>query len=149
IEEGANTVPWVTVHGMKVNSTDLELFQLMKKAGCKRVGFGVESGDPRVLKEVIKKGQTMDMVREAFRNARKAGLQTMGFFIYGMPGETEETMEATTRFALELDPDLAHFMIAAPYPGTAMYDLIRKEGNIFANEWKDFAIQEAKTSFEF
>jgi radical SAM superfamily enzyme YgiQ (UPF0313 family) len=149
IEEGANTVPWVTVHGMKVNSTDLELFQLMKKAGCKRVGFGVESGDPRILKEIIKKGQTMDMVREAFRNARKAGLQTMGFFIYGMPGETEETMEATTRFALELDPDLAHFMIAAPYPGTAMYDLIKKEGNIFANEWKDFAIQEAKTSFDF
>lgn len=149
IEEGLNTVPWVTVHGMKVNSTDLELFQLMKKAGCVRVGFGVESGDPYVLKHIIKKGQTKDMVREAFRNARKAGLQTMGFFIYGMPGETEETMEATTRFALELDPDLAHFMIAAPYPGTPMYDLIKKEGNIFANEWKDFAIQEAKTSFEF
>ena len=45
IEEGLNTVPVVTVHGMKVNHTDLELFQLMKAAGCKRVGFGVENGD--------------------------------------------------------------------------------------------------------
>ncbi len=59
----------------------------------------------------------------------------MGFFIYGMPQETEETMEKTTRFALELDPDLAHFMLATPYPGTEMYDVIQKYGNIFANEW--------------
>ncbi|HEX9076155.1 MAG TPA: radical SAM protein, partial [Anaerolineae bacterium] len=106
IDEKLNTVPWVTIHGMKVNHTDLELFQLMKAAGCKRVGFGVENGDEYILKHVIKKAQTLDMVRAAFRNARQAGLQTMGFFIFGMPYETEETMEKTIRLALELDPDL-------------------------------------------
>ena len=63
IAEGLNTVPWVTVHGMKVNHTDLELFQLMKAAGCKRVGFGVENGDPWMLRNVIRKGQTLDQVR--------------------------------------------------------------------------------------
>ncbi|MCX7671211.1 MAG: B12-binding domain-containing radical SAM protein, partial [Anaerolineae bacterium] len=123
IAEGLNTVPWTTVHGMKVNHTDPELFQLMKAAGCRRLGFGVESGDPYILRNVIKKSQSMDMVRNAFRWAREAGLETMGFFIYGMPGETEETMEKTTRFALELDPNLAHFMLATPYPGTEMYDV--------------------------
>ncbi len=60
MEEGLNTVPWVTVHGMKVNHTDLELFQLMKAAGCKRVGFGVENGDEEMLRNVIRKGQTLD-----------------------------------------------------------------------------------------
>ena len=67
IDEGLNTVPWVTVHGMKVNHTDPELFQLMKAAGCKRVGFGVESGDQNILRNVIKKSQTLDMVRDAFQ----------------------------------------------------------------------------------
>ena len=70
IAEGLNTVPWITVHGMKVNHTDAELFQLMKQAGCKRVGFGVESGDPHILRNVIKKSQTLDMVRNAFRWAQ-------------------------------------------------------------------------------
>ena len=145
--EGLNTVPWVTVHGMKVNHADAELFQLMKQAGCKRVGFGVESGDPTILRNVIKKSQSLDQVRNAFRWAKDAGLQTMGFFIFGMPQETEETMEKTIKFALELDPDLANFMLATPYPGTEMYDVIEKYGNIFANEWQDYAIQSDKARF--
>lgn len=148
IEEGLNTVPWVTVHGMKVNHTDLELFQLMKAAGCKRVGFGVESGDEYILKKVIRKSQTIPMVREAFKNAKAAGLQTMGFFIFGMPEETAETMDKTIALALELDPELANFMIAAPFPGTRMYDLLEKHGNIFSDDWHDFAIHDQKARFQ-
>jgi anaerobic magnesium-protoporphyrin IX monomethyl ester cyclase len=147
IAEGLNTVPWITVHGMKVNHTDAELFQLMKQAGCKRVGFGVESGDPHILRDVVKKSQSLEMVRNAFRWAQAAGLQTMGFFIYGMPEETEETMEKTTQLALELDPDLANFMLATPYPGTEMYDLIRQHGNIYAHEWQDYAIHSDRARF--
>jgi anaerobic magnesium-protoporphyrin IX monomethyl ester cyclase len=147
IDEGLNTVPWVTVHGMKVNHADAELFKLMKAAGCKRVGFGVESGDEMVLRNIIKKAQSKDQVRNAVRWAKEAGLQTMGFFIYGMPYETEETMEKTTRFALELDPSMAHFMLATPYPGTEMYDVIQKYGNIFAHDWQDFAIQDDEAHF--
>jgi radical SAM superfamily enzyme YgiQ (UPF0313 family) len=147
IAEGLNTVPWVTIHGMKVNHTDLELFQQMKAAGCKRVGFGVENGDEEILKRVIKKAQTLDMVRNAFRNAKAAGLQTMGFFIFGMPYETGETMEKTIRLALELDPDLAHFMIAAPYPGTELWKLVEREGILFSHTWDDYAIQSDKAHF--
>jgi radical SAM superfamily enzyme YgiQ (UPF0313 family) len=145
--EGLNTVPWVTVHGMKVNHADPELFQLMKAAGCKRVGFGVESGDTHILRNVVKKSQSLDQVRNAFKWAREAGLQTMGFFIFGMPEENEETMEKTIQLALELDPDLANFMLATPYPGTEMYDIIQKYGNIYANEWEDYAIHSDKARF--
>ena len=147
VEEGLNTVPWVTVHGMKVNHGDLELYQLMKAAGCKRVGFGVENGDEHMLRNVIRKGQTVDMVREAFHNAKAAGLQTMGFFIFGMPGDTEETMEKTIQLALELDPKLANFLLAAPFPGTVMYDMIQDGGHIFADDWGDYAIHEQKARF--
>ena len=148
IDEKLNTVPWVTIHGMKVNHTDLELFQLMKAAGCKRVGFGVENGDEQILKTVIRKSQTIDMVRHAFKNAKAAGLQTMGFFIFGMPHETEATMEKTIQLALELDPDLAHFMIAAPYPGTELWKLVQKEGILFSHNWDDYAIQADKAHFQ-
>lgn len=147
VEEGLNTVPWTTVHGMKVNHTDLELFQLMKAAGCLRVGFGVENGDEQMLRNVIKKGQTVDMVREAFKNAKAAGLQTMGFFIFGMPGDNEETMEKTIQLALELDPKLANFLLAAPFPGTAMYDMIKKGGEVFADTWGEYAIHDQKARF--
>jgi radical SAM superfamily enzyme YgiQ (UPF0313 family) len=143
-----NRTPWITVHGMKVNHTDAELFQLMKRAGCKRVGFGVESGDETILKRVVKKSQTLDQVRAAFRHARAAGLETMGFFILGMPGETAETMEKTIRFALELDPDLANFMIAAPYPGTELWETVKCTGTLYARDWSELAIQSDHAHFE-
>lgn len=146
-----NHVPWVTIHGMKVNNTDAELFKLMKQAGCKRVGFGVENGDDWMLRHVIKKGQTVDMVRQAFKWSKEARLQTMGFFIFGMPGETEESMEKTIRLALELDPDLAHFMMAAPFPGTEMWETLKKHGDVFSDQmdWSQIAIQDDKAHFAF
>jgi radical SAM superfamily enzyme YgiQ (UPF0313 family) len=147
VEENLNTAPWITVHGMKVNHADPELFHLMKAAGAKRVGFGVENGDPWMLKHVIRKSQTLDQVRNAFKWSKAAGLETMGFFIFGMPRETEESMEKTILLALELDPDLANFMLAAPFPGTDMWDLIESEGHVFANTWRDLAIHDEKPRF--
>jgi len=151
IKANLNHVPWVTIHGMKVNNTDAELFQLMKQAGCKRVGFGVENGDDWMLRNVIKKGQTVNMVRDAFKWAKAAKLQTMGFFIFGMPGETEESMEKTIRLSLELDPDLAHFMMASPFPGTEMWETLKKHGNVFSDDmdWSQLAIQDNKAHFAF
>lgn len=151
IKAKLNHVPWVTIHGMKVNNTDAELFQLMKQAGCKRVGFGVENGDDWMLRHVIKKGQTVEMVRQAFKWSKAAKLQTMGFFIFGMPGETEDSMEKTIRLSLELDPDLAHFMMAAPFPGTEMWETLKKHGDIFSDQmdWSQIAIQDDKAHFAF
>lgn len=149
IARGLNRVPWITVHGMKVNHTDAELFALMKRAGCRRVGFGVESGDAEILKTVVRKSQTLAQARAAFRNARAAKLETMGFFIYGLPGESIETMERTTRFALELDPDVANFMLATPYPGTELWERVQAGGKLYAQNWADLAIQSDHPHFEF
>ena len=149
IDHKLNHVPWVTIHGMKVNNTDPELFRLMKAAGCKRVGFGIENGDDEMLRKVIKKGQTVEMVRNAVKWAKEARLQTMGFFIYGMPGETEESMEKTTQLAIELDPDLAHFMMAAPFPGTEMWDKLLMAGVVTPGNWGDSTIQDDKAHFAY
>lgn len=147
IAEGLNHVPWVTVHGMRADHTDAELFQLMKRAGCKRVGFGVESGNQAVL-DSIKKRQKLDDVRRAFKETKAAGLQTMGFFIFGLPADTEESMDDTIRLALELDPDLANFMIAAPYPGTELWEIARRDGRLFSMDWHDYAIHDEKARYE-
>ncbi len=147
IAEGLADVPWITVHGMRADHTDAELFHLMKQAGCKRVGFGVESGNQAVL-DSIKKRQSLDDVRRAFRGAESAGLQTMGFFIFGLPADTEATMDDTIEFALELDPDLANFMIAAPYPGTELWEIARRDGRLFSTDWRDYAIHDEKARYE-
>jgi anaerobic magnesium-protoporphyrin IX monomethyl ester cyclase len=147
IAEGLTHVPWITVHGMRADHTDAELFQLMAQAGCRRAGFGVESGSQAVL-DAIKKRQSLDDVRRAFEQAKAAGLQTMGFFIFGLPADTEETMEETIRFALELDPDLANFMIAAPYPGTELWEIARRDGRLFSMDWRDYAIHDEKARYE-
>jgi radical SAM superfamily enzyme YgiQ (UPF0313 family) len=146
IAEGLVQVPWVTVHGMRADHTDAELFQLMKQAGCKRVGFGVESGNQAVL-DSIRKRQRLDDVRMAFKHAKAAGLQTMGFFIFGLPADTEESMDDTIRFALELEPDLANFMIAAPYPGTELWEIARRDGRLFSMNWQDYAIHDEKARY--
>jgi anaerobic magnesium-protoporphyrin IX monomethyl ester cyclase len=96
----------------------------------------------------MKKNQTIENVRQAFQDARKAGLQTIGFFIFGLPGENEATMEDTTKLALDLDPDLANFMIAAPFPGTELYEMVLEGGNLFSHDWRDFAIHDNKARFE-
>jgi radical SAM superfamily enzyme YgiQ (UPF0313 family) len=147
IAEGLTQVPWVTVHGMRADHTDAELFELMKRAGCKRVGFGVESGNQAVL-DSIKKRQTLEDVRRAFKQAKAAGLETMGFFIFGLPADSEESMEDTIRFALELDPDMANFMIAAPYPGTELWEIARRDGRLFSLDWRDYAIHDERARYE-
>ncbi len=147
IAAGLTHVPWITIHGMRAHPSDLELFTLMRHAGCKRVGFGVESGNQRVL-DSIKKQQTIDQVRSAFRDAKRAGLQTMGFFMFGLPGETAETMDDTIDLALELDPDMANFMITSPFPGTELYQTVIDGGRLFSTDWADFAIHDNKARYE-
>jgi radical SAM superfamily enzyme YgiQ (UPF0313 family) len=59
---------------------------------------------------------------------RQAGIRSFAFFIFGYPGESVRTLDATTRYAIELDPDFANFYPAVPYPGTALYDKCVREG---------------------
>lgn len=147
IEKKLNHVPWITNNGIRVNFVDDELLQAMKKAGCKRVAFGVESGDKQILENIHKK-ITHEMVRKAYASAKKAGLQTMGFFMFGNLGENEETMEKTIRFALEIDPLVAHFSIATPFPGTEFYREVEKRGRFIITDWEQYGLLEGKVVFE-
>ncbi|HSJ53128.1 MAG TPA: radical SAM protein, partial [Anaerolineae bacterium] len=130
------------------NLADEEVLGAMVRAGCLRTAFGVESGNQKILDTVVDKHLTLDQVRSAFRAARAVGLETIGFFIIGLPGETEQTIDDTIRFAIELDPVVANFSIATPFPGTQMYDTVVAGGRILADTWDDFVFFEGKARFE-
>ncbi|MHB0878271.1 MAG: B12-binding domain-containing radical SAM protein [Anaerolineae bacterium] len=148
IAEGLNRVPWIMINGMRANIVDVEMLTRMRQAGCIRTAFGVESGNQRILDDVIGKHLTLDQVRRAFAAARQAGMETIGFFIIGLPGETEATMEETVRFACELDPLVANFSMATPYPGTRMFETVKRQGRILVNDYDDYAFFEGRAAFE-
>jgi radical SAM superfamily enzyme YgiQ (UPF0313 family) len=148
VEERLNQVPWIMINGIRANIADEQVLGAMKRAGCVRAAFGVESGNQAILDSVVDKHLTLDQVRDAFRAARAVGMETIGFFIIGMPGETEATMDDTIRFACELDPLVANFSIATPFPGTQMYETVKAQGRMLAETWDDFSFFEGKARFE-
>jgi len=148
VEEGLDKVPWIMINGIRANLADEELLGAMVRAGCIRTAFGVESGNQAILDSVVDKHLTLDQVRSAFKAARTVGMETIGFFIIGLPGETEATIDDTIRFACELDPVVANFSIATPFPGTEMYKTVKAQGRILADTWDDFVFFEGKARFE-
>lgn len=121
----------------RVNNIDYETLQAMKKAGCTDVFYGFESGSERILKDV-NKGITKEQIREAVKLTKKAGLVASGSFIIGLPEESKETIEETVKFAISLKADYVQFAIAAPFPGTALYEQVKREGLLCVNSWSDF-----------
>lgn len=129
--------PWNIFNGLRVDRIDEELALKLKKAGCYRTSIGIESGNQDVLNEVGK-NITLDKVRNAVALIKKAKIEVLGFFILGLPGETEETMRDTISFAKELKLDFAKTGILAPFPGTLVYEKWKKEGRILSHNWSDY-----------
>jgi radical SAM superfamily enzyme YgiQ (UPF0313 family) len=111
----------------RVDYVDEEMLQLMGKAGCWLISWGIESGNEQILKHA-RKGAYPDKAERALIWAKKAGIMNWGYFIIGLPGETEETIRQTIDFAKKLPLDIALFHVAAPYPGTPFFFEVVKEG---------------------
>ncbi len=111
----------------RVDYVDEEMLRLMAKAGCWMITWGIESGNPEILKRAHK-GIDLDKVARALDWARKAGIKNWGYFIIGLPGETEETIRETIAFSKRLPLDIALFHIAAPYPGTPFFFEVVQNG---------------------
>ena len=117
----------------RVDTFSLDIADAMRSAGCRRVYFGIESGDDGVLKEMRKEISTDD-VRRAVEIAVKTGLEAAGFFIIGYPGENDSTILRTLKFATMLPLDYVSFTLPYPIPGTGLYNRVRDRMN--EQEWK-------------
>jgi radical SAM superfamily enzyme YgiQ (UPF0313 family) len=104
----------------RVDFVDEEMLNLMGKAGCRLISWGIESGNEAILKHA-RKGAYPDKAERALRWAKQAGIMNWGYFIIGLPGETEDTIKETIAFAKKLPLDIALFHVAAPYPGTPFF----------------------------
>lgn len=105
--------------------------------GCAQLEIGVECGDQRILDDVGKRID-LDQVRHAFLAARCAGLQTKANFIFGFPGETPASIRTTSRLAVEIEPTYANFFHLVPFPGSALYDLYRRNKWLATDDWGSF-----------
>lgn len=121
----------------RVDCIDEETLYLMKRAGCHQIGYGVESGDENILKN-IKKHISLKKVKDVVEMTKKAGIDVRCMFMFGNPGETEETLEATVRLSIDLNPDIVVFNITTPYPGTQMYEWALKNGYLSTSDWKNY-----------
>lgn len=136
MERGYDLI-WKCGNGIRADMVTQDLLVKMKRAGCYLLAFGVESGNPDVMKN-IQKGETLDQIRKAVLWTKKAGIMTEGFFMLGNEGDTEKTMNETIEFAKELDLDIAQFQVFIPIPGSAYTKKIEKNGRIFAKSWSDY-----------
>ncbi len=109
----------------RVTHVDQALFEQMRRAGCKRIFFGIESGDENVLKE-MKKGITPDQARAAVEACVAAGIKAAGFFMVGYLGETTDSLIKSINFSSSLPLDYVSYTIAYPLPGTGFYERVRE-----------------------
>lgn len=104
----------------RIDYVDEELLRLMGQSGCTYIAWGIESSNEQILKKAAK-GYRLEQAPRALKWAHAAGIKNWGYFIIGLPGETEETIRATIKFAKALPLDIALFHVAAPYPGTPFF----------------------------
>lgn len=126
--------PWVPRSGLRVDRVTPRLMKVMAEAGCYHIPFGIESGNQEIL-DRAQKGITVDQVRSAVRYAKDASMETTGYFMVGMPGDTLNTMRETLSFATTLALDYLKVGVCIPLPGTPMFSELEASGKLKTRRW--------------
>jgi len=119
---------------VRPETVDDELLVSLRDAGLRRIIVGVEAGNERIRREVLKRNISDDALMRLFHTAHELGIRTWANTMMGMPGETPENLQETIDFVRKLAPDQAQVMVFYPYPGTNLGDLCRKEGYVSSRE---------------
>ena len=139
--------PWSLASGIRVDTVNEEFFKVAQRAGCYQMGIGFEAGDQAAL-DSINKGVTIEQSLNCMRLLRKSGIEAIGFFIFGLPEDTVETMEKTIKFALKLMPDYAKATILIPFPGTTLFSQYEKKGLIKTRECDKYTFHLVKEIYK-
>ncbi len=111
----------------RVNTVDAEMLEYMKKAGCRLISYGAESGDEEILRK-IRKNITLEQIKKAFTMTKDAGISSEAFFMVGNLGETWDSVRHTIDFIRELEADDVSCSITVPFPGTEIYKTAKEKG---------------------
>jgi radical SAM superfamily enzyme YgiQ (UPF0313 family) len=115
----------------RVDTVDDELLRMMRRAGCWCISYGLESGVEKNLK-TLRKNASVEQGREAVLRTHQAGIESMGNYVFGIPGETYEEGLETIRFACSMNHFYVEFFPLTPFPGTELYDNVARYGRINA-----------------
>ena len=129
-------VPWICSN-TRADSVTYELFKKMRESGCISVAFGIESGNEKVRKKIGKQLKTEDIFN-AVKVAKRAGLLTGAFYIFGHHCETYEEALDTIEFAKRLNTDVVTFSINCPFPGTPLYKILKNKGAELSTNWGEY-----------
>jgi radical SAM superfamily enzyme YgiQ (UPF0313 family) len=135
IERGYNLNMWAYA---RVDTLREEMVYKLKRAGVNWLAFGIEAASERV-RDDAQKGFDQDKVYKAIKTVRAAGINVIGNFIFGLPEDDQETMQATLDLALELNCEFANFYCAMAYPGSQLYDIAVQEGWPLPKEWSGYS----------
>lgn len=127
-------IPWLC--NGRADTVDFEMLKMMRKAGCREVFYGLESGSDDILRE-ISKGVNKQKSLEAIRMTQKAGIVASGSFVIGLPKESHKTVKKTLKFAKKVHADYVQFTLAAPFPGTKLFEEVKRKGLLHINSWED------------
>jgi len=128
-------IPWTC--RTRVDLVDEELLRLMKRAGCKRLQMGIESGSPAVLQRMNRRVD-LRQVEDAFRAAARIGFETRGYFMLGYLGETQEETDETIDLACRMPLDWASFSRTLGLPGTPLYQEMIETGLLDGDFWQRY-----------
>lgn len=121
----------------RVDCVDKPLLEAMADAGCSTIMYGIESGSPEVLRN-LRKDDDIEITRNVIRWTKEYGINALGFFMIGSPGETRETIKKTINFSIELDLDYVQFTKTTAFTNTELYQrYIRESGN---DHWREFTL---------
>ncbi|MBL7197053.1 MAG: B12-binding domain-containing radical SAM protein [Candidatus Omnitrophica bacterium] len=119
----------------RIDTVDEALLAKMRQAGCGRIYFGIESGSQEIL-DNVNKGITLKQIRDAVYLTKSKGIQTLGFFLIGAPGDTRKTVKQTLKFAKELDLDYLKFSKCLAKPRTPLWkNMIDNSGKDYWRDW--------------
>jgi len=121
----------------RVDQVSENLLETMKKSGCKRIHYGVETGDPMLIRSG-KPGINLETIRRTFRLTKELDLWTNAHVILGWPDESLETIAKTYKFILEIDPDSVNWNVLTPYPGTKLYEVAKERNLILTHDWSKY-----------
>lgn len=121
----------------RADLVDFETLELMKKAGCHWIGYGMESGSQKML-DIMNKNLKVEQTKNAIQISRQAGLEVTGTFMIGMPGETYETIQETIEFCKEMEI-FNEIFFTVPYPGTLLYERLKNDN--FIKDEEKFVFQ--------
>jgi|TARA_B100000315_G_scaffold260896_1_gene326970 radical SAM superfamily enzyme YgiQ (UPF0313 family) len=123
----------------RANLVDEDLLKVMKRAGCKKIEFGIESGNERVRTNIVHKNPTNEQIRKTFSLCRKVGIETAAYLMLGFPTETREDMRETVAIGKNLGADYIGVHLTIPMPGSELCSLAKQDGRISEDVWDRYA----------